>query len=135
MTKVKLKVDLTRYADGLVEGTEGDTIGAYGMWSRGSDRFVGVKFPGIATLDVLWESLEIIDEDFLKRREEEKQRFKERLKTAYDIKKHVGPRGGFRCLSYSYDGGHVSNYFKDESEQIEKIFKEYGKEIEMVIDD
>ncbi len=135
MTKVKLKVDLTRYADGLVEGTEGETIGTYGMWSRGSDRFVGVRFPGIATLDVLWESLEIIDEDFLKRREEEKQRFKEKLKTAYDIEKHIGPRGGFRCLNYRYDGGSVSNYFKDESEEIEKIFNEYGKEIKIVIDD
>lgn len=135
MTKVKLKVDLTRYADGLIEGTEGETIGNYGIWSRGTDRFVGVRFPGITTIDVLWDSLEIIDGDFLKKREEAKEKFKEDLKTAYDIEKHVGPRGGFRYLSYAYNRGHVSNYFKDESEGIEKIFKEYGKEIRIVVDD
>lgn len=49
--RVKLKSDLTRYADGLLPGIEGYTIGRYGIWSRGSDRFVGVTFPGIATLD------------------------------------------------------------------------------------
>lgn len=46
-TKVKLTVDLTQYAKGLVAGTEGITAGQQGMWSRGSDRFVTVRFPGI----------------------------------------------------------------------------------------
>ena len=45
-TKVKLTVDLTQYAKGLVAGTEGITAGQQGMWSRGSDRFVTVRFPG-----------------------------------------------------------------------------------------
>lgn len=44
-TKVKLTVDLTQYAKGLVAGTEGITAGQQGMWSRGSDRFVTVRFP------------------------------------------------------------------------------------------
>lgn len=133
--KVRLKTDLTKYGEGLKEGIEGYTIGEYGMWSRGSDRFVGVCFPGISTLDVLWDSLEIIDEDFLKRREDSKNKFKEDLKTAYEVEKHVGPRGGFRYLCYSYNGGHVANYFKDEAEEIEKIIKDYNIEVKVVVDD
>ena len=37
------------------------------MWSRANDNFVTVCFPNVATLDVLWKSLEIIDEEYLKR--------------------------------------------------------------------
>ena len=49
--KVKLTVDLTNYAKGLTADSEGYTVGRQGMWSRGSDRFITVNFPGIATLD------------------------------------------------------------------------------------
>jgi hypothetical protein len=63
--KVKLLTDLSKYAPGLVPGVEGHTIGQYGLWSRGSDRFIGVCFPGIAKLDVLWESIEVIDKEYL----------------------------------------------------------------------
>lgn len=47
-----LKVDLTRYHPDLVAGVEGETVGATGLWSRGSDRFVGVRFPS-TTLGVV----------------------------------------------------------------------------------
>jgi hypothetical protein len=53
--KVRLKVDLTKYHPDLVAGVEGDTVGAIGLWCRGSDRFVGVRFPS-TTLDILWDS-------------------------------------------------------------------------------
>lgn len=52
--KIRLRVDLTEYLPGLVVGTEGITIGNQDMWSRGSDRFVGVHFQGKGSLDVLW---------------------------------------------------------------------------------
>lgn len=42
--KVWLKVDLTKYKPGLVAGTEGTIIGNHDIWSRGSDRFIGVHF-------------------------------------------------------------------------------------------
>jgi hypothetical protein len=100
--KVRLKVDLTKYRTGLVPGTEGTTIGNYGIWSRGSDRFVGVHFPDKGALDVLWDSLEIIDEEYLKRNEEQRNRYFEKLKSATEVVKCVGPRGGFRHLSYTY---------------------------------
>ena len=50
------------------------------MWSRGSDRFITVCFPDIATLDVLWSSLEIIDEKALSEQEQRKKEFEENLK-------------------------------------------------------
>lgn len=101
-TKVKLTVDLTKYANGLFAGTEGITVGQQGMWSRGSDRFVTVCFHGITTLDVLWDSLEIIDEEVLKEIDRQKNLFAENLKGAKDVILYVGPRGGFKYLSYSY---------------------------------
>ena len=33
-------------------GVEGETVGVIGLWSRGSDRFVGVRFPS-TTLGVV----------------------------------------------------------------------------------
>ena len=131
-TKVKLTVDLTQYAKGLVAGTEGITVGRQGMWSRGSDRFITVRFPGITTLDVLWDSLEIIDEEALKEIDRQKQLFAENLKGAEDVTLYVGPRGGFKYLSYSYtdkESGinvHTSEGFRDKAYRILDILKEYG---------
>ena len=131
-TKVRLTVDLTQYANGLVAGTEGITAGRQGMWSRGSDRFITVRFPGITTLDVLWDSLEIIDEEVLKEIDRQKQLFAENLKGAKDVTLYVGPRGGFRYLSYSYtdrESGinvHTSEGFRDKAYRILDILKEYG---------
>lgn len=130
--KVKLTVDLTKYANRLVAGTEGVTVGQRGMWSRGSDRFVTVYFPGITTLDVLWESLEIIDEEVLKEIEHQKKLFAENLKSAKDVTLYMGPRGGFRYLSYSYtdkESGtnvHASEGFRDQAYRIMDILEEYG---------
>lgn len=63
-TKVKLKVDLTRYHSSLKIGTEGITTGIQGIWSRNQDRFITVRFSE-HTLDVLWKNLEIIDKEYL----------------------------------------------------------------------
>lgn len=133
--KVRLKADLTKYLPGLVEDTEGITVGMQGIWSRNSDRFVGVHFPGKGTLDVLWKSLEIIDEEFLLESKEKERRFLEEMKGAYDVIKYVGPRGGFKYLSYTYIDSkgiknHTSNGFRGESEGIIKIFDDYGIAIE-----
>lgn len=99
---VRLLVDLSRYAPGLLPGIEGHTVGQYEVWSRASDRFVGVCFPGIATLDVLWESLEITDTEYLAQQASCRETHMEELKTARDVVWHVGPRGGFRHLTYEY---------------------------------
>lgn len=135
---VSLKVDLTRYGEGLLRGSKGYTIGNYGEWSRGSDRFVGVCFPGVKTLDVLWESLEIIDEEYLKEKEMVEDRKKEELKNATDVIKYVGPRGGFRYLCYSYktaDGilCNTSSDSKKSSEILINYFVENGIEVKKEI--
>ena len=126
---VRLKVDLSEYLTGLTTGTEGYTIGNYGMWSRSNDNFTGVHFPGIGSLDVLWSSLEIIDEEYLKEAEELRRQKLEEYKSAKDIIKYVGPRGGFKYLSFTYSNlngitVHYSNGFKQESEKLIEYFRE-----------
>lgn len=133
--KVRLTTDLTKYNKSLVPGVEGYTIGKYGIWSRGSDRFIGINFPGITTLDVLWESLEIIDKKYLEEISCREHELLDELKSATDVVKYIGPRGGFRYLSYSYtdkNGIHVSasNGFKNSAEELIKIFESYGIKIE-----
>ena len=130
--KVRLKVDLTSYQSGLVVGTEGVTIGRYGIWSRNRDDFVGVKFP-TGTLDVLIDSLEIIDDAYIKKLDELKKKKMEDLKTATDIVLSLGIRGGFKYLSYKYIGGSCGNGFKKESEELIEYFKSLGKEIKTEI--
>ena len=98
--QVRLKADLTRYHPGLTPGAEGYTIGTYGTWSRSSDRFVGVCFPGITTLDVLWEGLEIIDPVRLAELAEASAARERQWLRATDVVKHLGPGGGFKGLSY-----------------------------------
>ena len=134
--KVRLQTDLTKYAPSLVPGVEGYTIGKYGLWSRGSDRFIGVCFPGITTLDVLWDSIEIIDKEYLEELELLKKKQREALKSAKNVIKYVVPKGGFRYISYEYinsEGinGHVSNSSKTEGERLLKIFEEYGIKVEI----
>lgn len=132
--KVRLTVDLTKYKSGLVSGTEGTTIGTYGIWSRGSDRFVGVHFPEKGTLDVLWESLEIIDEEYLKRVKEQENTHFEELKSATEVVKFIGPRGGFRYLSYTYTDSNgiqiqTSNGFRKDADKLIDFFERNGIEI------
>ncbi|HZS02492.1 MAG TPA: hypothetical protein VFE37_27505 [Chloroflexota bacterium] len=129
--KVRLKVDLTAYLAGLVAGSEGYTVGRYGPWSRSFDRFVGVHFPGIGTLDVLWSSLEIIDEAYLRAAADEEARRWEALKSAQDVVVVRGPKGGFRCLSYRYttpEGApaHISIGFRGQAERELAFFYEHG---------
>lgn len=137
--KVKLTRGLTKYAKGLVAGTEGITVGAQGIWSRGSDRFITVNFPGIAQLDVLWDSLEITDEAVLQERVKQAQRLAENLKTAQHVVLTLGPKGGFRALSYSYvdrETGaqiHTSTGFRAEAHRYIEIFRSHHIPIKEVI--
>ena len=107
------------------------------MWSRANDNFVTVCFPNVATLDVLWKSLEIIDEEYLKRVKERNAKWLEELKTAKNVELNLGPKGGFRSLSFEYmsDGVpiHYSNEFKNEAEKIMQVFKENNIQIKKII--
>ena len=60
--RVKLKVDLTKYNSKCKIDSLGYTIPntKLSMWGS-QDRFVAVNFDNGAQLDVLWESLEILN--------------------------------------------------------------------------
>jgi len=73
--RVKLKVDLTKYNPDCKIGSLGYTIPDVKLSIWGSqDRFVAVKFDNGFRLDVLWNSLEIIDK--VKEKLSSKKRFK-----------------------------------------------------------
>lgn len=138
--RVSLKVDLTKYGKGLVPGTEGYTIEPCGIWSRNNDNFVSVCFPGVKTLDVLWTSLEIIDDQYLEEISTLKKEQVEELKSATNIIKYVGPRGGFRHLRYNYttkDGCKCSTSigFKKDAEEKIKIFERLGISVKTIVID
>ena len=124
--KVRLKVSLTQYHPALVADSEGVTVGASGMWSRGSDRFVGVRFPTAGTFDILWDSLEIVDEQYLAERAAREQKKWEQLKEATDVVRYVGPKGGFKYLGYQYPGGHTSTTSRDEADKLIEFFRQHG---------
>jgi len=133
---VKLLTDLTKYGEGLVPGIKGIIIGRKGMWSRSNDNFITVKFENNITLDVLWSGLEITDEEYLKCIAENNKIFLEELKTATDIVKSVGPKGGFKYLSYkctSIDGTNrsVSTALKKEADKLLNIFFEYNLNVKI----
>lgn len=135
--RVRLITDLTRYHPQLIPGIEGITVGRQGLWSRGSDRFISVRFPSVGVFDILWQGLEIIDEEYLEWLAERERERWENLKRATNVTKVVGPRGGFRRLSYQYtdDNGvthHTSLGFKDEAEEIERFLQQHGIEVKEV---
>ena len=132
--KVRLTQDLTRYHPRLVPGVDGVTVGQYGPWSRGSDRFVGVRFPDIGTFDILWDSVEIVDKEYLAEMAERDKRKRELLKQARNIVRTVGPKGGFRHISYEYTDEHgttchVSNGDRHGADELIEFFRQHGIEI------
>ena len=100
--KVMLKADLTRYANGLVAGSIGYTTGRNGEFSKFDDKFITVDFPGISTLDVLWSSLEILDEEVLLKMSQEEASIAENINKVIKADLFMGPLGGFRFLYVAY---------------------------------
>jgi hypothetical protein len=128
--RVRLMADLTRYHPALRPGAEGVTVGQAGMWSQGSDRFIGVRFPEAGVHDVLWDSLEVIDEGYLRGQAEAKRKRHEALKTARNVVLHLGPNGGFRHLSYEYDEDGVTRHeslaFRELADEVIAVLREHG---------
>jgi hypothetical protein len=92
---------------------------------------VGVSFPGIGTFDVLWASLEIIDEEYLAEAARRKAERMEALKSASNVVRTRGPRGGFRYLSYqcvSADGlrTSVSTANRADADELIDFFNQHG---------
>lgn len=135
-TKVKLKVDLTKYHPSLKVGIKGVTAGRQGIWSRNQDRFITVKFPK-HTLDVLWDGLEIVDKEYLNELEEYKKKENEKLKTANDVELIVSKYGTLKYISYKViDYGikrHTSENLWDDIIKLIKIFNKYNIPIRVTI--
>ena len=134
--QVRLTTDLTHYHPGLVKNAQGVTVPAAGMWARGSDRFVSVRFEGAGVHDILWESLEIIDQEVNQELAKLRAERNEDLKTARNVVQTFGPRGGFRTLSYEYDsrhGGvnHISSANREEADELIELFKTYNIEVKV----
>lgn len=127
--RVRLNTDLTKYDNRLTIGIEGYAISN----SRMGDRFVIVKFDTGACIDVLWDSLDIIDKNELDRIEKAKNEHIEKLKYAKNVILYKGPRGGFKGLSYVYPGGSMYDGFRDSAMRDLEIIKSYGIHVEEVI--
>ncbi|MEZ6057695.1 MAG: hypothetical protein R3C01_13425 [Planctomycetaceae bacterium] len=130
-----MTADLTRYHPSLVIGAEGHTTQSAGLWSRTSDRFVPVLFPASGQFDILWDSLEIIDAEYIAEVEARKVEHHEALRSATNVVCAVGPRGGFRYVSYEFRGKDGirhsgSTSFKSEAEELMELFESYGITIE-----
>lgn len=133
---VKLIKDLTKYRAGLIPGIKGVTLGEQGALSRSNDNFITVRFENNTVLDVLWSNLEIIDKIYLKESEERRKEYLMELKTSNNIIKYIGPRGGFKYLSFEYiskDGTriYISTTFKNKAEELLKIFSVYNLNVEI----
>ena len=123
---VQLTVDLTRYDHRLVAGSTGTTTGGY---SRLGDRFTGVRFDNGAYLDVLWESLDITDEEYLAKKDAEQATLVEDLRKTRKAVWHQGPRGGFYAFDVEYDGAEgpvFRTYGKTEGTRIREIIEGHG---------
>lgn len=133
---VKLIKDLSQYRTGLIPGINGITLGEQGALSRSNDNFITVRFENNTVLDVLWSNLEIIDKIYLKESEERRKEYLMELKTSNNIIKYIGPRGGFKYLSFEYiskDGTRIytSIAFKNKAEELLKVFSEYNLNVEI----
>jgi hypothetical protein len=135
--RVRLKKDLSKYLVGLVEGSEGYTIGEYGECSRRFDHFAGVDFPGIGKLDVTIDSLEIIDDDYLNKFDYRKKEKFEKYKSAKNIEVILGPQRGFKYLHFEYMDKNIPNSvgigYREEAEEIIEYFKRLKKYINIKI--
>lgn len=116
-----LKTDLRRYANGLVAGSIGYTAGRTGEFSSVDDKFIMVDFPGIAKLDILWSSLEILDEDILLEMARKEDFIMANIYKVQKADLFMGPLGGFRYLLI------VLNDSEYRTKNRERAFRIYNK--------
>lgn len=119
--KVKLLYDFTKYNEALQKGIEGDALETPEEQKirKPDDFFVRVNF-GVTTVDVPWRGLDIIDELYLKKKQDELDLYVSKLKTSKNVKLILGPKGGFKEISFEY---------LDEGELLTKVInlKEEGE--------
>jgi hypothetical protein len=131
--RVKLTKDLTRYDERLVIGAEGDTCEPQSKWARSNDNFVGVRFDNGACLDLVCSGLEVIDVAALKQASDFQKRLEADAASATNAELRVGPKGGFRSLSFSYEGGSYCTGFRDEANLLIAIIRKNGINVRRVV--
>jgi len=128
--KVRLNSDLNHYINGLVCGLEGYTLGnAYK-----DDTYTAVIDVYFEKIDcivpVVLDKLDIIDEEYLSFLKERENKCLEELKNATDIIKYVGPRGGFKKLSFTLGKEKLNFIDRTKALKIEKQLVLFDKSIE-----
>jgi hypothetical protein len=78
--------------------------------------------------------LEVVDEKYLQEKREREAKQLEKYKSAQNVIKHVGPKGGFKDLNFEYfdsDDAKVcySLGIKSEAEKLIEIVMRYGIEV------
>lgn len=126
--RVKLTKDLTKYGEGLVLGMEGVTIPPCSKWALKNERFMGILFDNGCKLDVLWDSLEILDKKYVKKHKEDKEKVLDAYGKALKATRFVGPRGGLKSLSLTYqDGESIEEMILSNKGKIKEIEKRLHK--------
>ena len=132
--RVRLTCDLTKYMDGLVEGSEGVTV----RDDPASDRAVYVQFDGLGMLPCYWQSLEIIDEEYLAEKEAERKEWFKRLKTARHVVYRTGPRGGWRSLSFEIfhpdEGFQYDSCGRRDKDEVLEFFEKNDIPVKVVVE-
>lgn len=132
MLKVKLVHIYTKYNEKLEKGVEGYAYETPEEQKarKVDDDFVRVKFEGITDVDVLWNGLEIIDEDYLNEKEARRIAYFAQVSTAKNVVYTLGPKGGFRSLELDFveNGVEVHKFIEDkvEGEEFLKALEKYS---------
>ena len=134
MLKVRLVHDYTKYNEKLEKGIEGVALETPEIQNERSpeDYFVKVRFEGITEVDVLWRGLEIIDEDYLSKKQAEKDAYYEGVKSATNIVNTIGPKGGFKKLEFDNGENHIIIEEKEQGEEHIEYFNKFGLSIKVV---
>ena len=104
LLKVKLVHDYTKYNEKLEKGVEGYAFETpeEQVSRKADDRFVKVRFEGITDVDVLWRGLEIVDSEYLEKKQAEKDDYFSQMKSAINVIYTLGPKGGFKSLEFDF---------------------------------
>lgn len=129
--KVKLNSDLDHYRFGLSCGLIGYTLGN----PYKDDTYtavIQVYFEEIdAIIPVVLDKLDIIDDEYLKFLKKRESQCLKSLKNATDIIKYVGPRGGFKKLSFTLGKERLVFTERTMALKIEKQLNQFQKTIKM----
>lgn len=133
MLKVSLVHDYTKYNEKLEKGVIGYAYETpeEQIARKSDDNFVKVHFEGITDVDVLWRGLEIVDEDYLGKKQAEKDAYFSLMQSAKNVSYILGPKGGFKSLEFDFintDGAETHLFIEDKVDGQDYLdaFEKYG---------